>query len=142
LIKVAFLAYLPVIGAIMVMIVLRANDLAREATEGGLEPGPLVPTTPNDAIVIGFTIWIFGAFLIALLATALYHAWRIKLRLGPISYFVLVLALAAGLSAGLFVAKVPFAPEGTFEMFACGIGYGVLIPVLYARERDLTLYRR
>jgi hypothetical protein len=134
--KVAFLAYLPVIAAIMIMIVLRANDLARENNDAGLGQSFFNPTTPGQAIIAGFTIWILGAFFIAVLAVVLYHVLRTRAHRGPVTFLAITLVLASILALGAYQAKVPFAPEAAFEMFACGIGYGVLVPILYAREGE------
>ena len=43
-------------------------------------------------------------------------------------YLAITVALAFVMTAGLVINQVPFAPEGAYEMFACGIGFGVLIP--------------
>ncbi len=138
--KVAFLAYIPVIATIMVMIVLRANDLARENNDAGLGQSFFNPTTPEQAIVAGFTIWILGAFFVAILAVILYHILRTRTHQSPITFLAITLVLSAILAVGAYQAKIPFAPEAAFEMLTCGIGYGVLVPIFYARERDKMLY--
>jgi hypothetical protein len=140
LIKVAFLAYLPVIATILVMIVLRANDLARENNDAGLGQSFFNPTTPEQAIAAGFTIWIMGAFLIAILAVVLYHTLRTRTSQGPITFLIITVVLALVLAVGAYQAKIAFAPEAAFEVLTCGIGYGVLIPIFYARERDRLIY--
>ncbi len=140
LIKVAFLAYIPVVITILTMIVLRANDLARENNDAGLGQSFFNPTTPEQAIAAGFTIWIMGAFFIAILAVLLYHALRTRTRRGPITFLTITLVLSTVLAVGAYLAKIPFAPEAAFEMLTCGIGYGVLIPIFYARERNRMLY--
>jgi hypothetical protein len=140
LIKVAFLAYIPVVITILAMIVLRANDLAREANDAGLEESFFNPTTPEQAIAAGFTIWIIGALFIAILAVLLYHGLRTRTRRGPITFLTITLALSAVLAVGAYQAKIPFAPEAAFEVLTCGIGYGVLIPIFYSRQRDRLMY--
>ena len=134
------LSYIPVIVTIMIMIVLRAQDLANETLSAGLEPSFFNPTTPTQAIISGFTIWILGAFFVGVLAYLLYAGMRRYLKNAPIPFFITTIVLAILLAAGLYINKVPFAPEGAFEVLTCGIGYGVLIPFFYARERDLELY--
>jgi hypothetical protein len=140
LIKVAFLAYLPVIATILVMIVLRANDLARENNDAGLGQSFFNPTTPEQAIVAGFTIWILGAFFVAVLAIVLYHVLRTRTHRGPITFLTITLVLSLIIAVGAYQAKILFAPEAAFEVLTCGIGYGVLIPIFYARERDRLMY--
>ncbi len=131
--KVVGLAYLPVIAAILIMILVRANDLAREALNGGLEPGFFVPSTPAKAITSGFVIWIPGALMIGVLAYALYAGMRRAFRVGPAMYGITTLVLGVLMSAGLWATGNAFAPEGTFEMLACGLGYGILIPYFSAK---------
>lgn len=140
LVKVAFLSYIPVIATILVMIVLRANDLARENNESGAGQSFFNPTTPEQAIIAGFIIWIFGAFFVALLAVALYYTLRTRTRRGPITFLAITLVLSMVLAVGAYQAEIPFAPEAAFEMLTCGIGFGFLVPIFYARERDRMLY--
>jgi hypothetical protein len=132
-VRIVLVSYAPVIVSIMVMIVLRADDLAREATGAGLEPGFFVPTSSSEAVASGFSIWIPGALFVGVLAYALYAVLRRKLSVGPTGFFAATLVLGVLMSAGLWATDNPFAPEGTFEMLACGIGYGLLIPYLSRR---------
>jgi hypothetical protein len=140
LLKVMVMAYVPVVLTILIMIVLRANDLARENNETGLGESFFNPSTPEQAIVAGFIIWIIGAFFVAFLAVMLYHFLRTRLHVEPFVFPILTVILALLLTALLYVNNVPFAPEGAFEMLACGIGYGILVPIFYAREKDMVLY--
>lgn len=140
LIKVAFLAYIPVVTVILIMIVLRANDLARENNDAGLGQSFFDPTTPEQAIAAGFAIWIMGAFFVAILAVLLYHALMTRTHQSPLAFFAVTVVLALILAVGAYLAKIPFAPEAAFEMLTCGIGYGVLVPLLYGRERNRMMY--
>ncbi|MDW5562200.1 MAG: hypothetical protein SA339_03160 [Methanomassiliicoccus sp.] len=127
-------AYIPVVISILIMIVLRADDLARENNDAGLGQSFLNPTTSQQAIVAGFTIWILGAFFVAFLAVMLYHVLRTRARFSSYRFIILTLALSSLLTFGLYITGNPFAPEGAFEMFACGIGYGLLVPLFYERK--------
>jgi hypothetical protein len=132
--KVLLYSYVPVVVSIYIMILVRSQDLANETLNAGLEPGFFNPVTASDAISSGFIIWTFGALFVGFLALMLY--WILKRYAGfkNIHYLGMTLVLAFIMSAGLFINKVPFAPEGTFEMFSCGIGFGILIPHFYGRE--------
>ncbi len=138
--RVILLSYIPVIVTIMIMIVLRAQDLANETLNAGLEPSFFNPTTPSEAIISGFVIWIFGALFVGVLAYLLYAGMRRYLKDAPIPFLITTIILAVLLAAGLYLNQVPFAPEGAFEVLTCGIGYGVLIPLFYMWERDRELY--
>jgi hypothetical protein len=137
LLKVMVLSYIPVIITILVMIVIRADDLARENNEAGLGQSFFNPTTPEQAIVAGFIIWILGAFFVALLAVALYGVLRSKAKMPPYLFPFITIPLSILLAVNLFVTDNPFAVEGAFEMLTCGIGYGLLVPLFYEREHNL-----
>lgn len=133
-VKIILTAYVPTAIAILVMIVVRAHNLANESITAGDEPGFFVPTTASEAVISGFIIWIPGALFVGVLAFALYAAMTRYLGINAWTYFVITLAFATLLSAGLYLNKVAYAPEGTFEMYACGVGYGFLIPFLSSRK--------
>jgi hypothetical protein len=133
-------SYIPVIVSILIMIVIRAGDLARENNDAGLGQSFFNPTTPEQAIIAGFTIWILGAFFVAFLAVLLYHVLRTRTGFQPYQFIIVTMVLSILMAASLFVTGNPFAPEGAFEMLACGIGYGLLVPIFYEREGNLAMW--
>ncbi len=126
--KVVLASYAPVIASILLMIVVRSHDLAREAVEGGLSPGFFVPLTATQAITSGFTIWIPGALGVGILAYALHWELRERLHFGRWSFLAITTILGVLMAGGLIASGNSFAPEGAFEMLACGVGYGILVP--------------
>lgn len=139
LLRVMVFSYVPVIVTILIMIILRANDLTLENNNAGLEQSFFNPTTPEQAIIAGFTIWIIGAFFVAFLAVVLYGIIGNRTKRGPLTFLTITLVLSFIIAVGAYMAKIPFAPEAAFEMMACGIGYGLLVPAFYERERNLVL---
>lgn len=142
LLRTTVFSYVPVVISILTMIVVRANDLARENDDAGLWQGFFHPSTPEQAIVSGFIIWILGAFLVASMAVLFYHMLRTRTRFQPYHLIIVTMSLAVVMTAGLFVTGDPFAPEGAFEMMACGVGFGLLVPLFYERERNLAAWDR
>ena len=126
--KILFYSCAPVVVSIYIMVLVRSQDLANETLNAGLEPGFFNPVTASDAIGSGFIIWTLGALFVGILALVLYWALGRYTDLNKVHYLVITVALAFVMTAGLVINKVPFAPEGAYEMFACGIGFGVLIP--------------
>ena len=131
-------SYVPVVISIYVMILVRSQDLANETLNAGLEPGFFNPVTASDAIYSGFIIWTVGALFVGVLALALYRTLMRYTRLKDVHYLAITFVLAILMTAGLVINKVPFAPEGAFEMFACGIGFGILIPYYSRREASVA----
>jgi hypothetical protein len=136
--KILASSYVPVVGSIYVMILFRAQDLANETVNAGLEPGFFNPTTATAAVYSGFIIWTIGALFVGILALSLFEVLRRYSKIDRTRYLAITLALAVLMSIGLYVNKVPFAPEGAYEMFACGIGFGILIPYFSSREASFA----
>jgi hypothetical protein len=136
--KVLASSYVPVVVSIYVMILFRGQDLANETLNAGLEPGFFNPTTATEAVYSGFIIWTLGALLVGILALSLFEVLRRYARIDRTRYIAITTVLAILMSVGLYVNKVPFAPEGAFEMFACGIGFGIMIPYFSGREASVT----
>lgn len=139
--KVLVYSYVPVVVSIYVMILFRAQDLANETLNAGLEPGFFNPITATDAVYSGFIIWTLGALFVGILALSLFKVLGRYAKIDRTRYLAITVALAALMSAGLYINKVPFAPEGTYEMFACGIGFGLLIPYFSRPEASDSMGR-
>jgi hypothetical protein len=135
--KALLFSYVPVVVSIYVMILIRSQDLAHETLNAGLEPGFFNPVTAYEAIYSGIIIWTVGALFIGVLALVLYYLLKRYTNMKDLHYLAITLALAALLTSGLCVNHVPFAPEGAFEMFACGIGYGLLVPYFSRPARKI-----
>ena len=131
-------SYVPVIISIYVMILVRSQDLANETLNAGLEPGFFNPVTASEAIYSGIIIWTLGALFVGLLALVLYKVLQRYRGFKDLHFLAITLPLAALLTMGLFINKVPFAPEGAFEMFACGIGFGILVPFFSKPARNIS----
>jgi hypothetical protein len=137
--KVLAYSCVPVVVSIYAMILFRAQDLANETLNAGLEPGFFNPTTAAAAVYSGFIIWTLGALFVGILALSFFKFLRRYARIDRNRYHAITFALAILMSIGLYVNKVPFAPEGAYEMFACGIGFGILIPFFSGREAAVTV---
>jgi hypothetical protein len=70
---------------------------------------------------------------VGILALSLFVVLKKYARIDRTRYLAITTGLAVLMSLGQYVNKVPFAPEGAYEMFACGIGFGILIPYFSRR---------
>jgi hypothetical protein len=137
--KVLLFSYVPVVVSIYIMILFRAQDLANETLNASLEQGFFNPVTASEAIYSGFIIWTLGALFVGVLAVVLFKVLQRYTNIKDLHYLAITFALAILLTTGLFINKVPFAPEGAIEMFSCGIGYGILVPFFSRPASNISL---
>lgn len=134
--KSSFLALIPVLVALAIWILLRANSLVQLSQD--LDPGFFVPTTMGEAIRSGYIIWFVVSFLLSFVCAYIYYLVTNKWHWKALYYAILLTGVAVIISLLAFMSGMKFAVEATGEMMIVAIGFGVFIP--WFAQKNLRNY--
>ena len=127
------ISFIPVAVIMALWILIRAQPLVEKSV--GMAPGFLVPRTTGEAIRTGYIIWLPISLVLGVFLALVYYWMAVKWHWKPYVFSIIVIGIAAVISAGAFASGMTFAAEATGEMLIIAIGYGVLIPVLSGRKQ-------
>ena len=125
-VKSGFLALIPVLAALALWILFRADSLVRLSRD--LNPGFFVPTTSGEAVRSGYVIWFVVALAVSFICGYIYFVVTQKWHWKALYYAIFLTGVALIISLLAFISGMKFAVEATGEMLIVAVGFGILIP--------------
>jgi len=135
-IRSSLLALLPVIAALALWILLRADNLAQ--LYQGVEDSFFRPDTAGEAFRKGLVIWFITALACSFIFGCLYSWVTRKWHWQALYYAFLASALGIAVSLTAYVLKIELAMQSTGELIIIAIGFGVFIP--WFAQKSLRAY--